>query len=354
MEGIFDAIHLPELQERAENFITELSRLVFAAEIRRIANKDSAIRRYPGPLFACYLDALPHGLARDNLQEAKKAQELIASQTKELAGLVSSVDLAVNDIKTTLYHMALRFSSLCLDDAWARKSAGCNGIRIMTGMTQMGVRWISERVVDLVRTLLHVLKDMPYDLPNDVSEVSDVLARVLQVSSADILSNHSDPTSPSRNTLVALMGIFFAELSGQNPIVRRAAQTCIEMLSQLTGKPIVELLMPHRERMLTAIYTKPLRALPFPIQIGMIEAVRYCLSLDPPLPELNDELLRLLHEALALADADDMALISRGNPRQAGLEVIKLRVACIKLLTASMPLTDFFSKQHQTRQRFVS
>ncbi|THH01673.1 hypothetical protein EW026_g1062 [Hermanssonia centrifuga] len=351
LEGIFDAIHLPELQERAENFITELSRLVFAAEIRRIANKDSAIRRYPGPLFACYLDALPHGLARDNLQEAKKAQELIASQTKELAGLVSSVDLAVNDIKTTLYHMALRFSSLCLDDAWARKSAGCNGIRIMTGMTQMGVRWISERVVDLVRTLLHVLKDMPYDLPNDVSEVSDVLARVLQVSSADILSNHSDPTSPSRNTLVALMGIFFAELSGQNPIVRRAAQTCIEMLSQLTGKPIVELLMPHRERMLTAIYTKPLRALPFPIQIGMIEAVRYCLSLDPPLPELNDELLRLLHEALALADADDMALISRGNPRQAGLEVIKLRVACIKLLTASMPLTDFFSKQHQTRQR---
>lgn len=88
-------------------------------------------------------------------------------------------------------------------------------------------------------------------------------------------------------------------------MVRQAAQTCIE----LSGKGPVELLHPHRDRILSAIYTKPLRALPFPIQIGMIEAVRYCISLQPPLPELNEELLRLLHETLALADADDMALV---------------------------------------------
>jgi hypothetical protein len=28
-------------------------------------------------------------------------------------------------------------------------------------------------------------------------------------------------------------------------------------------------------------------------------------------------------------------------------------VACIKLLTASMPMTDFFSKHHATRQRYL-
>ena len=111
--------------------------------------------------------------------------------------------------------------------------------------------------------------------------------------------------------------------------------------------------MPHRERMLTAIYTKPLRALPFPAQIGMVEGIRYCLSLDPPLPEASEELLRLLHEALALADADDVSLMTRGNPRQNAIEITKLRVACIKLLTASMPLTDFFAKQQNTRQRWV-
>ena len=99
------------------------------------------------------------------------------------------------------------------------------------------------------------------------------------------------------------------------------------------------------------LFTKPLRALPFPSQIGKIEATRYCVSLDPPLIELGDELLRLLHETLALADADEAALVGRVGSRQNSLEVTKLRVACIKLLTASLPLTDFFSRQHQTRQR---
>ena len=100
------------------------------------------------------------------------------------------------------------------------------------------------------------------------------------------------------------------------------------------------------------IYTKPLRALSFSTQIGHIDAVTYCLSLNPPLPEANEELLRLLSEALALADADDAQLLGPRNLRQGSLEVVKLRVACIKLLTASMPLTDFFSRQHQTRQRY--
>ena len=122
----------------------------------------------------------------------------------------------------------------------------------------------------------------------------------------------------------------------------------------MSNKPIVDLLMPHRDRMLASIYTKPLRALPFPLQIGMIEGIRYCISLQPPLPELNEELLRLLHETLALADADDMALMGRNNLRQSAMEITKLRVASIKLLTAAMPMTDFFSKQTQTRQRLVA
>jgi transformation/transcription domain-associated protein len=78
----------------------------------------------------------------------------------------------------------------------------------------------------------------------------------------------------------------------------------------------------------------------------MIEAIRYCVSLEPPLVELNNKLLCLLHETLVLADADDVQLLGPRSIRQGGFEVITLQVACIKLLTASMPLTDFFSRQH--------
>src|SRR5882757_4637659 len=150
-----------------------------------------------------------------------------------------------------------------------------------------------------------------------------------------------------------LTSIFFQDLSNSNPIVRNASQKCLQLLSELNDKSLVDLLVPLRDKILANLYTKPLRALPFSIQIGIIEAVRYCVSLETHFVELNDELLRLLHEVLALADAEDAALLGRANPRQSLIEITKLRVACIKLLTASMPMTDFFAKQIQTRQKWV-
>ncbi|KAF9222005.1 FAT-domain-containing protein [Gyrodon lividus] len=352
LEAIFGAIYIPELKEYAQKFIRELSRAVFAMEMRKNATKEIALKRYPSPLLSSYLEAMPWVLAREKQEEAKPGQDLISLIISDLVAMGKEQGVTPLDIVPMLHQIASRFSAICLDDAWVRKSAGCSGIRIMTYTADFGVKWIQDREVDFVRTLLHILKDLPYDLPRDVGDVVDVLKRVLRVGSAETEGLTEAPIA-SRTKLVHLVGIFSSELSSPNPVVRQAVQTCIESLVELTGKSAHDLLLPHRDRMLTAIYTKPLRALSFPIQIGIIDAVRFCISLDPPLPELNDELLRLLHETLALADADDLN-IGRVNLRQGGLEVIKLRVACIKLLTASMPMTDFFSKQHQTRQRVTS
>jgi transformation/transcription domain-associated protein len=350
LEGIFDAIHLPEIQEQAEQYARKLSQFVFETEVISSQAREIGLRRHPSPLLSAYLDALPHALARENTGDAKKAQALVSFIIQDLVAMGSENTVTSQDVIPTLHQIASRFSALCLDDSWVRKSAGCSGIKIMTCTPDLGIKWINDREVDLVRTLLHILKDLPFDLPRDIDDVVDVLTRVLRVSNTN-LDAQEEGALGARNKLIHLIGIFFAELSSSNPVVRQAVQTCIDLLVTLSGKPAVELLLPHRERMLAAIYTKPLRALPFTLQIGMIEAVRYCVSLDPPLAELNDELLRLLHETLALADADDMSLLTRVNPRQGSIEVIKLRVACIKLLTASMPMTDFFSKQPQTRQR---
>lgn len=266
--------------------------------------------------------------------------------------MADSADNGPLDVRPTLNQIANKFTSLCLDDSWVAKSSGCRGIRFMAALPRLGVRWVTERIADVVRTLLYVLKDMRFDLPEQVKEVTDTLELVLNVSYNEMVTV-DDQAPSSKPLMLGLTGIFFAELSGQSAIVRNAAHRCIEQLTKLTGIPTSELLMPHRERILTAIYTKPLRALPFAAQVGIVEGIRYCLSLDPPLPELNDELLRLLHEALALADADDHQLMTRGNIRQNSMDIVKLRVACIKLLTASMPLTDFFAKQNNTRQRCV-
>ncbi|TCD69680.1 hypothetical protein EIP91_006697 [Steccherinum ochraceum] len=352
LEGVFDAIYIPEFQEVATKYVRDLTHHVFATEIRKSVSKEDFLRRnFPSALFAAYLDALPHGIAREKAADEKTAHELMATLIQDVVSLPKPLDITNNDVTSTFHQFASRLSSLCLDSTWTRKSAGCTGIKLLATTPDLGVKWINDREVDLMRTLLHVLKDMPYDLARDVDLVVDTLVTVLTVSEAELSTTSENAVA--RNKLMNLTGILFAELSGSNPVVRRVAQQCVQLLVKLSGKTASELLLPHRERMLTAIYTKPLRALPFPIQIGMIEAVRYCLGLEPPLPELNDELLRLLHESLALADAEDGALIGRNNPRQAGMEIVKLRVSCIKLLTASMPLTDFFSKHPQTRQRWV-
>ena len=342
---------MEEVKEIAAPFIHKLSLHILFTEVRRSQRNDSGLRRQPSALLSAYLDALPHALARDNAEEAEVSQAAISAIIHELVSTSNQNAIAPQHILPTLHQIGTRFSALCFEDPWPRKRAGCGGIRMMTCMPDLGIRWIMDREVDLVRTLLHILKDLPYDLPRDVDEVVDVLTRVLRVS-----NNHSDPrdSNHQRTKLFHLLNIFCLELSSPHPAVRQAAQTCIALLVELSGKPAVELLTPHRERTLAQIYTKPLRALPFPIQIGMMEAVRYCLTLDPPLAELNDELLRLLHETLGLADADDLTGFARGQaPRQNNIDIVKLRVSCIKLLTAALPITDYFVKQVQTRTRCV-
>lgn len=267
LESLYNAIHMSEVQEKAEKMLTEVSRFLFSSEVRRYSVKDSSARRYPSSVFSCYLDALQYGLARDKAEEAKRALELVNASICELVTMAAASEVAINDVFATLHQVANRFLSLCLEEPWVRRSAGCGGIKVMTAIPDLGVRWVNEREVDLVRMLLHVLKDMPHDMSHDADSVVDVLHRVLRVSTVDPPANESEQIRENKISHVA--GLFFAELSSPNPIVRQAAQGCISLLAELSGKAIVDLLMPHRDRMLASIYTKPLRALPFPLQIGI-------------------------------------------------------------------------------------
>jgi transformation/transcription domain-associated protein len=115
----------------------------------------------------------------------KKLKALISLIIQDLVAMVGRNGVKEQDIILPLHQIASRFSALCLEDSWVRKSAGCSGIRIMTCTPDLGVKWINDREVDLVRTLLHVLKDLASDLPRDVDDVVDVLIRVLRVSNGD-------------------------------------------------------------------------------------------------------------------------------------------------------------------------
>ncbi|KAL1742601.1 FAT domain-containing protein [Schizophyllum fasciatum] len=350
VDAMFEAVHNAEYAERAEKLMKETCAFVFRAEIKRNqAPREPGVRLTPSPMITTLLDAIPQAMAHDNVARAKKAEDLIRAIVNDLVAMRDDVAIKAEDLIPVLHQIANRFTALAFEDGWPRKVACCAGIEIMTETPAFAVRWVHDRETEIYRTLLHVLKDIPIDVERDVARFVDTLLRVLEMCNPRVEGQQHPFTRAA-----ALMGVFFSEIQAPNPLVRDAVHKAMDRVVYLSGRPATELLAPHRERILVSIYTKPLRALPCSIQIGMIEAVRYCITLDPPLAELNDELLRLLHEALGLADAEDASLLGRNHPRQGTLDVNRLRVACIKLLTASMPLTDFYSKQHQTRQRVTS
>ncbi|KAI7902282.1 uncharacterized protein BX663DRAFT_552217 [Cokeromyces recurvatus] len=240
---------------------------------------------------------------------------------------------------------ASQFSACCYKQEWFIKHGGCLGISIISSQMDMGTKWMREHEIEFIRSLLFVLKDASPEMANaNTAEATQTLAHVLKVCNGI----EGDESPEAQQLFQTLIGLLLAELSNSNKTVREIVQSSFQLLADLTGNEVTELLAPVRERLLAPIFAKPLRALPFAMQIGHIDAITYCLTLRPPFLEFNDELIRLLHEALAIADAEDQALVSRSSQYKNASSLINLRIVCIKLLSAAMACSDF-TNQRQSR-----
>ncbi|KAJ2355840.1 transcription-associated protein 1, partial [Coemansia sp. RSA 2618] len=163
--------------------------------------------------------------------------------------------------------------------------------------------------------------------------------------------------SPENGRLLrSFLALIAKELANPSTEVREAAKACLDILVDVTRCSTTALLLPSRDRLLVPIFGKPLRALPHNMQIGNIDAITYCLGLDPPFLEINEELLRLLSEALALADAEDQALVNHPTQVHSNTaSLTHLRHVCIRMLTAAMVRPEFAdAKNTPTRARIIS
>lgn len=246
---------------------------------------------------------------------------------------------------------ASQFGSCCYKQEWFNKRGGCLGISIISSQLDMGTKWMREHELDFIRSLLFILKDASPEMSNvNTVEATQTLSHVLKV-----CNRPEDDESPeAQRKFQNLIALLLSELSNSNSAVRETIQSSFQLLADLTGNEVTELLAPVRERLVAPIFAKPLRALPFAMQIGHIDAITYCLTLRPPFLEFNDELIRLLHEALALADAEDQALVSRSAQYKNATSLMNLRIVCIKLLSAAMACSDFTNqRQTHTRARII-
>ena len=250
--------------------------------------------------------------------------------------------------------LAKTFCHNCFEEEWFAKAGGALGIDTLNSKIELGDAWMGERQIEFFRALIFLIRDIPADLPvrtrvHALRTLEAILRRCNQNVQKSDLDNHS-------SKLYQLCAHLCLELSHMNRQVREAAQKSLAILAECAKCEVYELIMPLKDMILQPIYTKPLRALAFSVQIGYIEAMTYFLRLQHGIVEFNEPLNRLIVETLALTDAEDDTLANKPTEYRTAELLVHLRVSCIKLLWTALSLPESASlpSQPATRNRIIS
>ncbi|KAI9850594.1 MAG: hypothetical protein M1838_005379 [Thelocarpon superellum] len=358
------AMAVPALAEEATTFMAHVVRHVALLDLARaLAQRQQAqrpfdVHRGEGPVALdgrVLADALVAALASDRSDVREAAATLLETVRTAAGVLLGAPERAAR--LPFFAHWAKTCAHSCHEEEWYTKAGGARGIHLVATRVDLGDAWLADRQLEFVRALLYVIKDMPPDLPATTRrQAQDTLELLLRrgtpARSADAAT--TELASPS-SRLSTLASVLVYELAHMNPNVRAATQRAFALLAEVSGVPVYTLLGPVKDRLLSPIYNKPLRALPFATQIGCIDAIAFCVSLQHDLVPFGGPLDRLLMEALALADADDESLAGKPHEHRTAEALVQLRVACIRLLSMAMSNAEFGNApQNQSRPRIIA
>nr|NP_595777.1 SAGA complex phosphatidylinositol pseudokinase Tra1 [Schizosaccharomyces pombe]Q9HFE8.1 RecName: Full=Transcription-associated protein 1 [Schizosaccharomyces pombe 972h-]CAC08542.1 SAGA complex phosphatidylinositol pseudokinase Tra1 [Schizosaccharomyces pombe] len=247
------------------------------------------------------------------------------------------------------------FCQSCHKELWYQKNAGFLGLKAILSYDSHHKLWIQDRLHDILKALFFILKDTPTDY--GVLKLTEVRSFIVDITTQFCILQDVLAPKERANNIINAFSPFFLELLHPNDHVRNTVQQAIENISNNSKLSVVDLLLPIKDRLLSPIFGKPLRALPFTIQIGHIDAITYCLHRSPSFLDLTDELYRLFRETIALADAEDEALVTMLKTSQSkdSSSLRKLRATCLHLLFASLVAHKFDQPQHaQTRTKIIA
>ncbi|KAI0194063.1 FAT domain-containing protein [Xylaria flabelliformis] len=371
IKAIMFAESLPEFREEADVFLMNICRHFTIIEVGRalvdIKKEQSPFdpKAGEGPLFIdarVLADAIVESLASE-LPEVRDAAFRAVRAVYDSTITILGGQNHIGRNLSFFAHLSKTFCHACFEEEWYTKAGGTLGIKYLLDQVELGDQWLISKHFEFIRALMYVIKDMPQDLPEKTRSSAQVTLEVLlrritkNVKKEDALPTQTQPTqSQSKHIRLAQICMFFNdELSHMNKHVRGTARRSLEIIAEATKAEIWELVEPHKDRLLSPIYAKPLRALPFATQIGYIDAIAYYMSLKSNFVSFDDHLNRLLMESLALADATDESLAGKPAEFRTHESIVNLRVACIKILSKAMGFEDFQKGQNNpTRTRVVS
>ncbi len=352
MSGLFLACNQTAVSAKALEFVRNFCRRVFALELCRTDGQKVATKYTPDmgrkrflPLTHALSDCFVSTLASAKHSERAGLGELLAtivtdfrslSATPEFSGKIDASRPADRMIQSFSH----RFVNLCHEEDWSRKMAGVSAMGVLVHKIDISRKLMIDLEIDFIRALLFCLRDAPKDAPSSSEEMVELMKHLIRTCQSN---------EDGRSRLQRLTETLVIELNCQSPLSRNAAQQCIEVLAEVLTQSVPDAIgVIAKSKLLDAssgpVYSKPLRALPIPMQVGNIEAVTYLMELRPPFMESTEEFLRLLHEVLALADVDDASLITKPATHQQETWLKTLRISCLRLLRSAMATPDFLAK----------
>ncbi|KAF2021383.1 hypothetical protein BU24DRAFT_487816 [Aaosphaeria arxii CBS 175.79] len=354
------AVSVPELKADAEALVTNLARHFMLLEvgthlaILKHKAKPFDVNSGEGPVHIesdIFSEAIGESLASDHVAVREAAEQAVLTMRDTAETIFGSKEKL--DKFPFFDELARVFCHNCHGEDWFMKSGGTRGIEIMTKKLSLSNQWMINRQFELIRALTFVMKDMPIDLDSKTRIQAEGLLE-------ELIKRCHKPTSKvefekPNNITMRLCGQLVGDLSHMNKNVRSATQKAFHILSDVTGLGVHELILPVKDRLVMPIWTKPLRALPFGIQIAYIDAITFCLKLKNNILEFNEQLTRLLMESLALADAEDEGLASKPFEQRNADHIVNLRVACIRLLSTAQSFPEFSTTPpNQTFLRIIA
>jgi transformation/transcription domain-associated protein len=354
------AVSIPELKPDAEALVSNLAKHFTFLELgtqfatAKHKNKPFDVHQGEGAVSIesdLISEVLGDSLASENAlvrDAAEQAILTIRDTVKAIFGSDKELDKFsfFNEQSSTFCHN-------CHADDWFMKAGGTRGIEIMIKQLGLPHSWMVARHFELIRALNFVTKDMPTDLDSKTRILAEGLIEDL------IRRCHKKTTKEEfekgNNITLRLCGQLVGDISHMNKSVREATQKAFYVLSEVTGLAVHELIMPVKDRLIIPIWTKPLRALPFGIQIAYIDATNFCLKLKNNIMDFNEMLTRLLMEALALADTEDDLLAVKHTEQRNAEHIVHLRVACIRLLSTAQNFPEYSTTPpNQTFLRIIA
>ena len=184
----------------------------------------------------------------------------------------------------------------------------------------MDLRWVFQHQFSFLKALLFVMMDSTGEVSSGAVDMAKSnLEKMLQLCATPI----SDIETPTSNlihlkdvqdkSLYDVIHELVRQVTSPNNFVREQAMNSLKILAEITGRPVTEVMAPHKDVLQDMIPPRKhlLRHQPVNAQIGLMDGNTFCTTLQPRLFTIDLKIMEhkvFFTELLSLCEADDTSL----------------------------------------------